>query len=359
MAVRIALIGGGWVCEARHIPALRRLPGVELVGVVDPDAQRAEALAKRFRLPHWTAAASPQDVPWLDEATAVDISVPPRFHHPWMSACLDMGKDVLIEKPLAMSREEAADLDARVRRSGAMVAVMHNNLFTRSAIRARQLLRDGRFGPVTAIQTHLLNSPRRHLPNWYENLPFGLLYDELSHFLYLADSLSGNLRVESAAVTPSSKGHATPALATLRLRSDAFPVAFSLNFESPVCEWHMTTVGEKGLLVHDIFRDILLSLPDDREHRAIDHLRTLAVATAGMWGGFIRSGARHFAGRLDFGVGEVARRFVAACETRVPPSRIAWPDALRIFSLLQDSVDALRESSGARNARDGQIPPPR
>lgn len=352
MAVRIALIGAGWVCEARHIPALRRLPGVELVGVVDPDAARAEALAKKFRIPRWTAAASPDAVPWLAEATAVDISVPPRFHHPWMAACLDMGKDVLIEKPLAMSREEAADLDARVRRGGAMVAVMHNNLFTRSAIRARRLVREGRIGPVAAIQTHLLNSPRRHLPNWYENLPFGLLYDELSHFLYLADSLSSNLRVERASVTPSSKGNATPALATLHLRSDAFPVAFTLDFESPVCEWHMSTIGEKGLLIHDIFRDILVTLPDDREHRALDHLRTLTLATLSMWGGFLRSGARHFTGRLDYGVSEVMRRFVAACATRTPPERIAWPDALRVFALLQDSIDALRQGGAGQAAQD-------
>lgn len=342
MTVRIALIGAGWVCGARHVPALKRLPNVEIVGVVDPDAARAEALARRHGIPHWTAADNAAAVPWLAEATAVDISVPPRFHHPWMAACLDLGKDVLIEKPLALTREEAADLDARVRHTGAMLAVMHNNLFTRSAIRARQLLRAGRIGPVTAIQTNLLNSPRRHLPNWYENLPFGLLYDELSHFLYLADSLSSNLRVENAAVTPSSKGHATPALATIRLRSDAFPVAFTLNFESPVCEWHMTTVGEKGLLIHDIFRDILLALPDDREHRALDHLRTLALSTLGMWGGFLRSGARHFTGHLDFGVGEVMRRFATACETRTPPHRIAWGDALRVFGLLQDAVGALR-----------------
>ncbi len=352
MAVRIALIGAGWVCEARHIPALRRLPGVELVGVVDPDAARAEALAKKFRIPRWTAAATPDAVPWLAEATAVDISVPPRFHHPWMAACLDMGKDVLIEKPLAMSREEAADLDARVRRSGAMVAVMHNNLFTRSAIRARRLVREGRIGPVAAIQTHLLNSPRRHLPNWYENLPFGLLYDELSHFLYLADSLSANLRVERASVTPSPKGNATPALATLHLRSDAFPVAFTLDFESPVCEWHLSTIGEKGLLIHDIFRDILVTLPDDGEHRALDHLRTLTLATLGLWGGFLHSGARHFTGRLDYGVGEVMRRFVAACKTRTPPERIAWPDALRVFALLQDAIDALRQGGAGQGSQD-------
>lgn len=343
MAVKIALIGAGWVCGARHIPALKRLPGVELVGVADRDGARAEELARRHGIPRWAAVERAEDVPWLDEATAVDISVPPKLHHGWLAGCLDRGKDALIEKPLAMSREEAADLDARVKRSGAMVAVMHNNLFTRSAVRARRIVRAGRIGAIKGVQTQLLNSPRRHLPNWYEDLPFGLLYDELSHFLYLADSLGTGLRVERASVSGSSKGKATPALAMLHLRTDAFPVGFTLNFESPVCEWHMSMIGETGMLVHDIFRDILVEIPNDREHRAADHLRTLARATAGMWGGFAGSGARHAAGRLDFGVGEVARRFVEACGTRKAPERISWADALRVFGLLQDAVDALKK----------------
>lgn len=348
MAVRIAMIGAGWVCEARHLPALRRLPNVEIVGVVDPDEARARAVAARFGIPHFSAATAAADVPWLSQATAVGISTPPRFHHAWMAGCLDLGKDVLIEKPVALSRAEAADLDARVRASGRMVAVMHNNLFTRAAIRARRLVADGAIGRVAAIQTRLFNSPRRHLPNWYEALPFGLLYDELSHFLYLGDSLGKNLRVRNATVFPSAQGRATPALATLELRSEAFPLAFSLNFESPVCEWHMSIVGEKGLLVHDIFRDILVRLPDDGEHRAADHFRTLARATLGTWGGFAASGWRHLTGRLDFGVGEVMRRFVAACETRQPPERVAWPDALRVFALLQDSIDELSAAAAKK-----------
>lgn len=341
MTVKIAMIGAGWVCEARHLPALRRLRHAEVVGIVDPDESRARAVAAKFGIPHVSTASSAGDIPWLAEASAVCISPPPRHHHAWMAACLDLGKDVLIEKPLALTRDEARDLDRRVQARGVMACVMHNTLFSRSSIRARRLLADGAIGPLSAIQIRLLNSPRRHLPDWYENLPFGLLYDELSHFLYQSDSLVSGLRVRSAEVFPSPKGNATPALASIRLEGGAVPVEFSLNFESPVCEWHATLVGTKGLLVNDLFRDILVRLPDDREHRAADHFRTLAFATAGTWAGFLGSGVRHLAGRLDFGVGEVMRRFVAACETRQPPERIAWSDALRVFGLLQDSIDAL------------------
>lgn len=345
MTVKIAMIGAGWVCEARHIPALRRISGVEIIGIIDPDEARARNVAAKFGIRNFSSATSPENIPWFSDVSAVSISAPPRYHHAWMSACLDLGKDVLIEKPVALSRSEIADLDARVRKSGVMAAVMHNNLFTRSAGRARQILAEGRIGRITAIQIRLLNSPRRHLPNWYETLPFGLLYDELSHFLYLSDSVGTHLRVTGATVHPSSHGQSTPAFAVLGLTSDTFPLSFSLNFESPVCEWHMTLVGEKGLLIHDIFRDILLQLPDDREHKAADHFRTLALATAGMWTGFLNSGWRHLTGRLDFGVSEVMQRFVTACQTRRAPERIAWNDAVRVFNLLQDSIDALSAAS--------------
>jgi len=110
----------------------------------------------------------------------------------------------------------------------------------------------------------------------------------------------------------------------------------------------MTIVGEKGLLVHDVFRDILLRLPADRAHRAAAHFRTLALATLGTWSGFVESGWRHATGRLDFGVGEVMRRFVAACETRQAPERIAWTDALRVFGLLQDAIDALSAAAAKK-----------
>ena len=42
------------------------------------------------------------------------------------------------------------------------------------------------------------------------------------------------------------------------------------------------------------------------------------------------------------------RRFVAACETRQAPERIAWPDALRVFGLLQDSIDELSAAAARK-----------
>ena len=76
MTVKIAMIGAGWVCEARHLPALRRLPHAEVIGIVDPDETRARAVAAKFDIPHVSTATDAEDIPWLAEASAVCISPP-------------------------------------------------------------------------------------------------------------------------------------------------------------------------------------------------------------------------------------------------------------------------------------------
>lgn len=344
---RIAFIGAGWVCEARHIPAFKAYPGVKLIGVVDSRPDRANAIARRFGIPNVSSETEATRIPWMNEADAVSITTPPHSHYQWISSCIDLGKDILTEKPLALTRAQGRELIDRAMRSKITFCVVHNTLFTHAATKARTLIAAGKIGDVTGIRLRLLNSPRRHLPIWYDQLPFGLLFDELSHFLYLADSFSRNLRVSHGEAYPSRMGMTTPSLARLTLLSDDYPVHFELDFEAPVCEWHMTIIGTQGLLVLDIFRDIILFIPQDRAHTALDHLRTLGYATAGYWKGFLYSGMRHVTGHLKYGADTVVNHFLKARTTGTPPPFISLSDGARVFNLLCDSVDALQKGKSA------------
>ncbi len=345
--VRVAFVGAGWVCEERHIPAFQKHRDVELAGVVDSRLERARAVARKFGIPNVSAEDDPHRIPWMQNVDAVSITTPPHSHHSWIMSCLDMDKDILTEKPLALTRAEGEALIARAGQSKRIFCVVHNNIFTHAAMQAKALIARDVIGPVTGLRIQLLNSPRRHLPLWYDQLPFGLLFDELSHFLYLADSFSPNLRVSHGEAFPSRMGMTTPSLATLTLLSDNYPVHFELDFESPVCEWHMTILGTKGLLILDIFRDIIAFIPQDRQHTAADHFRTLGYATAGYWKGFFYSGIRHLTGRLKYGTDVVIDNFLAARTTGTPPAHIGLKDGARVFRLLCDAIDALREGTSS------------
>jgi hypothetical protein len=72
----------------------------------------------------------------------------------------------------------------------------------------------------------------------------------------------------------------------------------------------------------DVFRDILVVLPNDGSHRAREILRSSGRMVAGHLSGVVSSGVRLVGNRLRYGNDEVVRRFVDAVEGH--PERLRW-----------------------------------
>jgi predicted dehydrogenase/nucleoside-diphosphate-sugar epimerase len=120
--IRVGLVGAGYV-STYHARALRSLPFVEIVGIADPDHDRAAAVAARFAIPRVYASlramaeAGPQ---------AIHILTPPSTHAALALEAMEMGCHVFVEKPMA---ETAADCDrmiARAREKGLVLSVNHS-----------------------------------------------------------------------------------------------------------------------------------------------------------------------------------------------------------------------------------------
>jgi predicted dehydrogenase len=90
-----------------HADKFAGCEGAELVAVVDPDAARAEAVAK----PHGARAFSHFNE-IFSLADAAVIAAPTERHHEITAACLEAGLHVLVEKPIARTLEEADQLVA-------------------------------------------------------------------------------------------------------------------------------------------------------------------------------------------------------------------------------------------------------
>lgn len=332
--LRCAAVGLGWVATNRHIPALRRAAGARLVGVVDHRPGRAAEVAAGLRLPLWSEAADPSQVAWLDQVEAVTIGTPPMTHHRLAVAYMEAGKHVLLEKPMAMTLGEAEDLQATSRRTGRMLAVVHNFQFSRSARAARRLLESGRLGELRGIWAAQLSNPRRRLPAWYEDLPLGLFYDESPHFFYLVRSLlSEEPRIEAAHVVPSREGRTTPAKISMQLAGGSVPVQIDMNFEAPLSEWHLALLGTRRAAVIDVFRDVLVAVPNDGAHTARDILRSSFRGVSGHAVGFVTSGLQMVGRRLTYGNDEVMRRFLDACRTGREPEGLSAADGLHVVRM--------------------------
>lgn len=151
--MRIAVIGVGHLGR-HHARILAGMPGVELVGVVDTNLQRAREIAEAQGTRAIDNAAL-----LLGTVDAVVVATPTESHAAVATPFLEAGIAVLIEKPLARSLAEADALVALARVRGATLAVGHTERFNPAVESARPLLTAPRF-----IEGHRLGTfPDRSL----------------------------------------------------------------------------------------------------------------------------------------------------------------------------------------------------
>jgi predicted dehydrogenase len=233
---------------------------------------------------------------------------------------------------------------------GPVVAIMHNFQFARAAQRLWRDLASGSLGEIRGVEAFQWSSRDRRLPDWYEELPLGLFFDESPHLLYLLRRLAPGLQLETSHVRPSREGRATPSSVFALYSSGGsqpFPLVLSLNLETSVSEWHLAVHGSRGAAVVDLFRDIYIRVPADGRHESSDVFRTSLAATFGHWRGVASSGYLHVRGRLRYGVDEVVRRFGNAIERNEDPPDCGRVDALAVRAMQEDIL-----ASGGRRRLD-------
>ncbi len=209
----VGVIGCGRVTALRHLPAVTRLPDVEVVAVADPDAACLHKVADRFHIPHRFA-----DLRTLLHASNVDIiavCVPVQFHCQIALAALDAGKHVFIEKPLTATLDEADRVRERADQVGRKVLVGFNFRWHRLIRQARALLQRGMVGQVETIRT-VFASAHESPSDWqmHRALGGGAFFDQAIHVFDLwryllasevvevyASSRSGPWEDETVAVT--------------------------------------------------------------------------------------------------------------------------------------------------------------
>jgi UDP-N-acetyl-2-amino-2-deoxyglucuronate dehydrogenase len=140
----VGIIGAGGIAGA-HAKAYSQLaPTVTVVGVADIDEDRVRAFAIRHQIPFWTTEA--EDILRHDEIQIVSICTPHHLHAPLAIAALEAGKHVLVEKPLAVSLEEADQMIATAQRTRRLLGTIFQLRYEADTRRARLVLERGLIG---------------------------------------------------------------------------------------------------------------------------------------------------------------------------------------------------------------------
>jgi predicted dehydrogenase len=186
--IGVGIIGCGKQADA-HVSVIKRLEGVEIVGVCDSEILMAKQLAERANIRLYFNNV--EELLKESKPSVVHIITPPHSHLTLGKLCLDSSCHAFFEKPFGLNRSEAEELISLAREKGLKLTIGHNNQFNPATMRMRKLVSEGFLGGgplhLESIWGYDLTDPvfakalLGDKTHWVRGLPGKLLHNIINH----------------------------------------------------------------------------------------------------------------------------------------------------------------------------------
>ena len=135
--LRVGVIGVG-VMGSNHARVFAGLPGVQLIGVADPDSRQAEFVARTLGC---TAVSDVEELLKIG-VDAVTVAAPTHLHRSIALTCVGRGVHVMVEKPIASTVEEGHEIISAARRAGVTLMIGHVERFNPAVEAIKEAIRN-------------------------------------------------------------------------------------------------------------------------------------------------------------------------------------------------------------------------
>lgn len=150
--VRVLLIGAAFSADL-HMDGYSRCTDIaEIVAICDKDVSRVEALAGRYGLSGYKTYDSYEKAIEETDCDLVDICMPNFLHHQVALAAFKKGRDVISEKPLATTVEDAAEMVKAAEEAGRKLYYAEDWLFAPALNKALSIIEEGAIGKPLYIR---------------------------------------------------------------------------------------------------------------------------------------------------------------------------------------------------------------
>lgn len=186
--INVGFIGAGSFAQSYLIPNVKSF-GASLDTVVTTKGITSKNVAEKFGFNN--ASSDSQDVLNNPNINTVFIATPHNSHAPYVMDCLNAGKNVFVEKPLAMNYEELEEVSKTYKAGKSSLMVGFNRRFSPVAVKIKDEFRNNGEPKVINIRVNAGFIPKDH---WTQNphLGGGRIIGEMCHFIdlmqYFTDS---------------------------------------------------------------------------------------------------------------------------------------------------------------------------
>lgn len=197
--IKFAVVGCGHIGK-RHAEMISRNNESELVALIDVKPQSSLGV-ETHKVPFFSSLES-----FLQTGTEVDvvnIASPNGLHAAQAMQCLDAKKHVVIEKPMALNKQDAEKVIFKALHMHKHVFAVMQNRYSPPSVWIKDLIESGKLGQIYMVQLNCYwNRDNRYYKadNWHgtKDLDGGTLYTQFSHFIDIMYWLFGDIQNISA-----------------------------------------------------------------------------------------------------------------------------------------------------------------
>jgi scyllo-inositol 2-dehydrogenase (NADP+) len=199
--INVGLIGFGLAGRSFHAPVIHAVPGLKLAAILQRSGDEAARLYPDARV-----VRSVEELLAMSNTRLIVVATPNDTHHPIARQCLAADRDVVVDKPLASTLDEALDLVKFAQERGRLLTVYQNRRYDGDFQAVQQLVASGRLGRIVRFETNYDRfRPQLKANAWRERSGpgTGILFDLAPHLIDhalvlfgLPGAVTADIRVE-------------------------------------------------------------------------------------------------------------------------------------------------------------------
>ncbi len=248
--MRIALAGAGAFGE-KHLDGLKRIDGVEITSIISRTGEQAAAVAEKYGAKHSSTELA--EALARDDVDAVILCTPTQMHAAQAIACMDAGKHVQVEIPLADSWADAQAVVAKQQETGLTCMVGHTRRFNPSHQWVKKRIDAGEFTIQSMdVETFFFRRENKNAKGEPRSWTDHLLWHHSAHTIDIFQYMTG-ARVVKANILQGPK-HPQLGIAmdqSIQMKTDEgqiLTLALSFNNDGPLGTF-FRYIGDTGTYI--------------------------------------------------------------------------------------------------------------
>jgi predicted dehydrogenase len=242
--IRVGLVGFGMAARVFHAPLISSVEGLELAAVVERHTDQAVA-----RYPHIVTYRTLEEMLADASLGLFVVATPNGTHFQIARQLLDAGKNVVVDKPMAVTSAQVVELMELATAHRVLLAPFHNRRWDSEFLTIQKLLHEGSLGRLVHFESTIDRwRPAATRVPWKDviSLGGGLLLDLGPHLADQALELFGKPEAVDAEIRRERDGEGSEDSFTLRLRYPGLSVILSANYLSSLARPRFYLRGTRG-----------------------------------------------------------------------------------------------------------------